>query len=238
MRAASGGGVPGAAAGGCGCPNPAPARPCCLPPSAGCSRSGFEHHERSCAQGQTRVQRHRGAAPRHQRLEPCGQGAGPWAARAAGPAQGRPSRGPSTPTRAPPRLGAPRSMGSDAGMPWEWAARRGGRSQPAAEALAPSAASRPGRRPRTCRPLNPACLPLCPRQVVDAKVVVDKPARGPLKPQKVAECTVGDASGVVLLTARNEQGALRVWRRPACCCFCAAYTPGLHQCWLRQTPLH
>ncbi|PRW33839.1 Nucleic acid- OB-fold [Chlorella sorokiniana] len=42
-------------------------------------------------------------------------------------------------------------------------------------------------------------------KVVDAKVVVDKPARGPLKPQKVAECTVGDASGVVLLTARNEQ---------------------------------
>lgn len=50
---------------------------------------------------------------------------------------------------------------------------------------------------------NPPSLP----QVVDAKVVVDKPARGPLKPQKVAECTVGDASGVVLLTARNEQGA-------------------------------
>lgn len=107
-------------------------------------------------------------------------------------------------------------------MPWEWAARRGGRSQPAAEALAPSAASHRGRRPRTCRPLNPGCLPLCPRQVVDAKVVVDKPARGPLKPQKVAECTVGDASGVVLLTARNEQGVLRVWRCPACCCFCAA----------------
>lgn len=47
--------------------------------------------------------------------------------------------------------------------------------------------------------------PLC-LQVVDSKVVVDKPARGPLKPQKVAECTVGDETGTILLTARNEQG--------------------------------
>ena len=54
-----------------------------------------------------------------------------------------------------------------------------------------------------------------PLQVVDAKVVVDKPARGPLKPQKVAECTVGDETGIILLTARNEQGgwvAVRRWR--------------------------
>lgn len=42
-------------------------------------------------------------------------------------------------------------------------------------------------------------------QVVDAKIVVDKPARGALKPQRVAECTVGDKSGCILLTARNEQ---------------------------------
>ncbi|EFN55730.1 hypothetical protein CHLNCDRAFT_17642, partial [Chlorella variabilis] len=42
-------------------------------------------------------------------------------------------------------------------------------------------------------------------KVVDSKVVVDKPARGPLKPQKVAECTVGDETGTILLTARNEQ---------------------------------
>ena len=53
-------------------------------------------------------------------------------------------------------------------------------------------------------------------------MVVDKPARGPLKPQKVAECTVGDASGVVLLTARNEQGALWVGLRLARCCSRAA----------------
>jgi len=43
-------------------------------------------------------------------------------------------------------------------------------------------------------------------QVIDSKLVVDKPARGALKPQRVAECTVGDESGCVLLTARNEQG--------------------------------
>ena len=53
---------------------------------------------------------------------------------------------------------------------------------------------------------SPALRCPCCLQVVDAKVVVDKPARGPLKPQKVAECTVGDETGVILLTARNEQG--------------------------------
>lgn len=35
--------------------------------------------------------------------------------------------------------------------------------------------------------------------------MVDKPARGALKPQRVAECTVGDETGCILLTARNEQ---------------------------------
>ncbi|KAL4430586.1 hypothetical protein ABPG77_005826 [Micractinium sp. CCAP 211/92] len=42
-------------------------------------------------------------------------------------------------------------------------------------------------------------------KVIDAKLVVDKPARGALKPQRVAECTVGDETGCILLTARNEQ---------------------------------
>lgn len=43
-------------------------------------------------------------------------------------------------------------------------------------------------------------------QVLDAKIVVDKPARGSLKAQRVAECTVGDETGTILFTARNEQG--------------------------------
>ena len=41
-------------------------------------------------------------------------------------------------------------------------------------------------------------------QVVDAKVVVNKPGR---VPQKIAECTIGDDTGVIVFTARNEQGA-------------------------------
>jgi hypothetical protein len=44
-------------------------------------------------------------------------------------------------------------------------------------------------------------------QVVEAKIVVDRP-RGPKgQPLKVAECIVGDESGVIVFTARNEQGA-------------------------------
>jgi hypothetical protein len=60
---------------------------------------------------------------------------------------------------------------------------------------------------------SPALRCPCPLQVVDVKVVVDKPARGPLKPQKVAECTVGDETGIILLTARNEQGGWVAQRR-------------------------
>ncbi len=67
-------------------------------------------------------------------------------------------------------------------------------------------------------------------------MVVDKPARGPLKPQKVAECTVGDASGVVLLTARNEQGALWGGLPDAWCCFdCCWFQASKPQqlcCWM------
>ncbi len=43
-------------------------------------------------------------------------------------------------------------------------------------------------------------------QVVESKVVLDR-AKGPRSaPLKVAECLVGDASGVIVFTARNEQG--------------------------------
>lgn len=42
-------------------------------------------------------------------------------------------------------------------------------------------------------------------QVVESKVVLDR-AKGPRSaPLKVAECLVGDASGVIVFTARNEQ---------------------------------
>lgn len=138
---------------------------------------------------------------------------------AAGTAQGGPGPARGAPTGAPPRLGAPRSMRSDGGMRWGWAARRAGLPPPCG-GRAPAAAAPSRRATGPAHNLTPPFA--APRQVVDAKVVVDKPARGPLKPQKVAECTVGDASGVVLLTARNEQGALWVGLRLARCCSRAA----------------
>ena len=45
-----------------------------------------------------------------------------------------------------------------------------------------------------------------PCQVLDAKVVLDRPGRPGAQPQRIAECTVGDATGIILFTARNEQG--------------------------------
>lgn len=41
--------------------------------------------------------------------------------------------------------------------------------------------------------------------MLDAKTVLDRPARPGGKPQRIAECTVGDTSGIILFTARNEQ---------------------------------
>jgi len=47
----------------------------------------------------------------------------------------------------------------------------------------------------------------CP-QVLEAKLVQDKQVRGGGRgPQRLAECLVGDASGTVVFTAKNEQGA-------------------------------
>jgi hypothetical protein len=41
---------------------------------------------------------------------------------------------------------------------------------------------------------------------VEAKLVIDR-QRGPKgQPLKVAECIVGDPTGVIVFTARNEQG--------------------------------
>ena len=43
--------------------------------------------------------------------------------------------------------------------------------------------------------------------MVDAKTVVDRPAgRTGSSPAKVAECLVGDESGVIVFAAKNEQG--------------------------------
>lgn len=49
-------------------------------------------------------------------------------------------------------------------------------------------------------------LGLLSLQVLDAKLVLDRPARPGGKPQRIAECTVGDQTGIILFTARNEQG--------------------------------
>lgn len=44
------------------------------------------------------------------------------------------------------------------------------------------------------------------RQVLDAKEVVNK-KRPDGSAVKIAECNVGDASGTIMFTARNKQGA-------------------------------
>jgi replication factor A1 len=45
-----------------------------------------------------------------------------------------------------------------------------------------------------------------PAQVIEAKVVLTR-AKGPKGNElKVAECLVGDESGIIVFTARNEQG--------------------------------
>ena len=44
-------------------------------------------------------------------------------------------------------------------------------------------------------------------QVVDAKVVLDRPAgKAGSSASKVAECLVGDQTGVIVFSAKNEQG--------------------------------
>lgn len=44
-------------------------------------------------------------------------------------------------------------------------------------------------------------------QVVDAKTVVDRPGgRSGSSPSKVAECLVGDETGVIVFSAKNDQG--------------------------------
>ena len=43
--------------------------------------------------------------------------------------------------------------------------------------------------------------------MVDTNLVLDPGAPPGNKPQRIAECVVGDDTGVVLFTARNDQGA-------------------------------
>jgi hypothetical protein len=53
-------------------------------------------------------------------------------------------------------------------------------------------------------------------QVVKAQIVVDRP-RGPKgQPLKVAECIVGDETGVIIFTARNEQGTVCLTQLAGC----------------------
>lgn len=43
-------------------------------------------------------------------------------------------------------------------------------------------------------------------QVVEAKLVATRQGRQGSQPTRIAECLVGDDSGVMVLTARNDQG--------------------------------
>ena len=46
-------------------------------------------------------------------------------------------------------------------------------------------------------------------QVVDVKVVLTRQGRPNTQPARIAECLVGDPTGVIIFTARNEQGDAR-----------------------------
>lgn len=47
-------------------------------------------------------------------------------------------------------------------------------------------------------------------KVVEAKIVLDRPARANAPATKVAECLVGDQTGIIVFTARNAQVELMV----------------------------
>lgn len=44
------------------------------------------------------------------------------------------------------------------------------------------------------------------RQVIDSTIVLNRPGRYNSGPSRIAECTIGDPTGCIILTARNEQG--------------------------------
>lgn len=41
---------------------------------------------------------------------------------------------------------------------------------------------------------------------MDAKPALERPGKAGSRPQKIVECTVGDETGMIIMTARNEQG--------------------------------
>lgn len=43
-------------------------------------------------------------------------------------------------------------------------------------------------------------------QVLDQKTVIDRPTRSGGKPTKIVECLVGDNTGTIIFSARNDQG--------------------------------
>lgn len=43
-------------------------------------------------------------------------------------------------------------------------------------------------------------------QVVDVKVVLTRQGGRPQQQSRIAECLIGDQTGVIIFTARNEQG--------------------------------
>ena len=45
-------------------------------------------------------------------------------------------------------------------------------------------------------------------QVLSQKLVLQRPSRPNTKPATIAECLVADATGCIILTARNEQGEI------------------------------
>jgi hypothetical protein len=45
-------------------------------------------------------------------------------------------------------------------------------------------------------------------QVLESKLVVDRPKGNKAEGLKVAECIVGDQSGCIVFSARNEQGGI------------------------------
>jgi len=54
--------------------------------------------------------------------------------------------------------------------------------------------------------VHPAHAPLAYTQVLEAKVVVDRPKGAKSEGTKISECLVGDKTGCIIFSARNEQG--------------------------------
>lgn len=55
-------------------------------------------------------------------------------------------------------------------------------------------------------------------QVLSQKLVLQRPSRPNTKPATIAECLVGDATGCIILTARNEQGKHALFTSTNSCC--------------------